>query len=106
MHGQKPTLFIGKAVLLNKKGEEDKGEVRYTAVHLHFERNPIFGQAYTKSNFEAVIKAALIMKKVSERVIFEPPKGIDFRGGNGLPRRYEALELKELYRVQAALGFF
>lgn len=110
MPGTKPTLFIGKAVLLNKKGEEDSGESRYTAVCLNYEQTPIFGQAYMGKDLSKLISAAKILRKTCGKVIFDPPTGIDFRGGNsgngGPVRRYEALELTDFNHVQVALGFY
>ena len=110
MPGAKPTLFVGIAVLLTKKGDEDKGEWRYTAVRLQHEQTPSFGQAYVSQDLSRLVSAVKILRKGCAKIIFDPPLGIDFRGGSGgnsgPVRRYEALELKDLNRVQVALGFY
>lgn len=109
MTNQKPTLFIGQAILLDGFGQRELGKIFYTMVRLHYHRDPIFGRAALFGNFSKLLKD---VKPAHEKgsfvkIIFEPPTEIDFRVNSntniGTPRRYEVLELTEIYLAQRVL---
>lgn len=109
MTTQKPTLFIGKAIFLDSWGESEIGKVYYTTVRLHYLRDPIFGRAALFGDFLKLLKDVKPFheKGVFAKITFSPPTKIDFRvNANlsiGTPRRYEALELAEIYMAQRVL---
>lgn len=110
MGNKKPTLFIGKAIMLDGFGETETGNIYYTAVRLHRDRDNYFGRAALFLKLDQLLKVVKSDHKNSSfaKITFEPPGGIDFResSNKGRPRRYEALELEEIYTVQRILDLF
>lgn len=109
MTTQKPTLFIGQAILLDGFGQREIGKIFYTAVRLHYGRNPIFGRAALFGDFLKLIKdvKSAYEKGSFAKITFEPPTDIDFRMNSNsqcsAPRRYEALELADINTAQRIL---
>lgn len=109
MTTQKPTLFIGQAIMLDGFGEKEIGKVFYTVVRLHYHRDPIFGRAALFGDLSKLLKEVRQGQEKGSfaKIIFEPPKEIDFRVNSNpnfsTPRRYEALEFADFNTAQRVL---
>lgn len=109
MTTQKPTLFIGQAIMLDGFGEKKTGKVYYTMVRLHYDRDPIFGRTALFGDLSKLLKEARQGQEKGSfaKIIFEPPTEIDFRVNSNpnlsAPRRYEALEFTDFNTAQRVL---
>ena len=95
---------IARAVFLEKKGARDTGRLAYAFLLLD-EHGQIVARPFVSKDIREMV--AFVLKHKREaclgRVTFEPPDGIDAVESKH-PRRYQAIDLHDIFYASATLG--
>jgi hypothetical protein len=89
--------FIGVGVLVHPGSGKDFGDNFYTYFELEDDRKTRKGPYYSGPTLNKLTRTFDVFYRNGEvdRVIYDPPPGIDKGDGQIRPRRYEALSLAE-----------
>ena len=97
---------IARAVLLDRRERQETGRVLYAFLILEKAGGCIRERPAAMRTLRELIAFVILYRKAHPglpRVKFDPPKEVDREAGK-FPRRYEALELTELFYASSALG--
>jgi len=97
---------IAKAIFLDRKGRQDTGRIAYAFLILDGDDGSIRERPATMRTLRELVAFVITYRKANyglPRVKFDPPDGVDNEAGKG-PRRYEALELHDIFFASSALG--
>ena len=99
-----PRPFIGRAVFLDKSGSHAIGRKAYALLILDAD-GQIIARPFMSQSLIEVVDYVLREKKATTlaRVTFDPPAGVDSGRNSRRPRKYEALELQEIYVASSRL---
>lgn len=97
---------IAKVVFLDRRERPQGGRVAYAFLILDKETGTIRERLAVMRTLRELIAFVIAYRRANyglPRISFDPPDGID-RDSGKYPRRYDALELTELFYASSALG--
>ncbi|HSD12869.1 MAG TPA: hypothetical protein VLC10_04885 [Patescibacteria group bacterium] len=97
---------IAKAILLDRRERSETGRVLYVFLILDRDGKTVLDRPATLRTLREIVAFVIAYRRAHyglPRVTFDAPPGIDREAGK-FPRRYDALELSEIYYASSALG--
>lgn len=97
---------IAKVVFLDRRERPQGGRVAYAFLILDRTTGTILERLFVARTLREVVAYAIEYRRAHyglPRISFDPPGGVD-RDSGKYPRRYDALELTEIFYASSALG--
>src|SRR5688500_5463487 len=97
---------MARATFLDRRGRRETGRMPFAFLILDGDDGSIRERPATMRTLRELVAFVITYRKANyglPRVKFDPPDGVDNEAGKG-PRRYEALELHDIFFASSALG--
>ncbi len=97
---------IAKAILLDRRERSETGRVLYVFLILERDGKTVLDRPATARTLREIVAIVIAYRREHygmPRVSFDAPKDVDREAGK-FPRRYDALDLSEIYYASSALG--